>query len=136
MSGTDWVPSGTDPYTYPTTRIGGREGEQLSMLPMLDRLVAVPHVDPAANARASDPSTSYVAARMARAFAGTQCDLIEQALRKHGPASKDQLAAWLRLDGVAIARRLADLQKAGRAVPTDARRLSAAGRPERVWRAC
>lgn len=107
--------------------------EQLSMLPALDSLVGI-H-DPAANVRASDPVTSYEAARRSREFAGTQCDLIAAALLKHGPQSKDQLAARLRLDGVAIARRLADLQKAGRAVPTGETRASAAGRAERVWRA-
>ena len=92
-------------------------------------------LDVAANVRAADPTTSFVAARMARAFAGTHCDLIHRSLVLAGPASKDQLAARLRLDGVAIARRLADLQKAGRAEPTDEKRTSAAGRPERVWRA-
>ncbi len=107
--------------------------EQLSMLPVLDALVL--HHDPAANVRAADPVTSFVAARMAREFAGTQCDTIHACLREHGAASKDQLAARLRLDGVAIARRLADLQKQGRAEPTGATRLSAAGRPERVWKA-
>ena len=109
--------------------------EQLSILPPLDALVAppLPH-DPAANARAGDPVTSFAAARQAREFSGTQCDLIEQALRSHGPMSKDQLASRLRLDGVAIARRLADLQRTGRAEPTTETRRSMAGRQERVWR--
>jgi predicted HTH transcriptional regulator len=106
--------------------------EQLSMLPALD---AALHVhDVAANVRASDPVTSFQAAREARAFASSQCDMIAAALRAHGPMSKDQLAARLRLDGVAIARRLADLQKAGRAVPTGETRPSVSGRSERVWR--
>ena len=109
--------------------------EQLSMLPALDALVPPPAVDPAVNVRSFDPVTSFVAAKMAREFAGTQCDTIHACLREHGPASKDQLASRLRLDGVAIARRLADLQRQGRAEPTGATRLSAAGRPERVWRA-
>lgn len=108
--------------------------EQLSMLPALDASV-IARPDPAANVRSSDPATSYAAARAARAFAGTQCDLIEACLRAHGPASKDQLASRLRLDGVAIARRLADLQRAGRAEPTGSTRQSTAGRQERVWRA-
>jgi Predicted transcriptional regulator len=104
------------------------------MLPVLDALVLHGH-DPAANVRSADPVTSFIAARMAREFAGTQCDTIHACLREHGPASKDQLAARLRLDGVAIARRLADLKRQGRAEPTGATRLSAAGRPERVWKA-
>ena len=109
--------------------------EQLSMLPALDALVAAaPAHDPAVNVRSFDPVTSFVAAKMAREFSSTQCDLIHAALVKQGPASKDQLAARLRLDGVAIARRLADLQRQGRAEPTGATRLSAAGRPERIWR--
>jgi hypothetical protein len=109
--------------------------EQLSMLPALDALVAAPmRHDPAVNARASDPVTSFAAARQAREFAGTQCDLIERALRAHGPMSKDQLAARLRLDSVAVARRLSDLQRAGRAEPTGETRLSVSGRAERVWR--
>ena len=110
--------------------------EQLSMLPALDALVAAPmRHDPAVNARASDPVTSFAAARQAREFAGTQCDTIHAALVEHGPMSKDQLASRLRLDGVAIARRLADLQRTGRAEPTTETRTSMAGRQERVWRA-
>lgn len=107
--------------------------EQLSMLPMLD--AAVGAVDVSANVRRTDPETSRAAARRANEFAGTQCDLILASLLRHGPASKDGLAARLRLDGVAVARRLADLQKRGEAAPTDERRLSMSGRPERVWRA-
>lgn len=108
--------------------------EQLSMLPALDASVVVQH-DVAANVRAGDPLTSYQAAASAREFACTQCDLIAAALAKFGPQSKDQLATRLRLDGVAIARRLADLQKAGRAEPTGETRPSVSGRAERVWRA-
>lgn len=106
--------------------------EQLSMLPALDA-ACVPLPDVAANVRASDPLTSFQAAQSAREFAATQCDQIAACLAKHGPQSKDQLASRLRLDGVAIARRLSDLAKAGRAVPTGETRPSVAGRAERVW---
>lgn len=90
--------------------------------------------DPAENARADDPVTSFAAARQAREFAGTQCELIERALRMYGAMSKDQIAVRLRLDSTAVARRLSDLQRAGRAEPTGETRLSVAGRHERVWR--
>jgi predicted ArsR family transcriptional regulator len=103
------------------------------MLPALDALV-VRH-DPAANARAADPVTSFVAAKMAREFAGTQCDTIHACLREHGTASKDGIAVRTRLDATAVARRLADLQKQGRAAPTGDTRMSVSGRPERIWRA-
>ena len=108
--------------------------EQLSMLPALDALEPPPAVAPAVNVRSFDPVTSFVAAKMAREFAGTQCDTIHACLREHGAMSKDQIAVRLRLDSVAVARRLSDLQRQGRAEPTGETRLSVAGRPERVWR--
>lgn len=109
--------------------------EQLSMLPQLDAALAPVEHDVAANVRAHDPVTSFVAARMAREFAQAQCDRILAVLKAHGPLSKDQIAARLRLEGHAIGKRLPDLQKRGLAVPTDEIRKSAANRPERVWRA-
>lgn len=91
-------------------------------------------LDVAANVRAADPLTSYQAAAAAREFAGKHADMIHAALCKYGPASKDEIGARLNMDGVAVARRLADLQKRGLAVPTDETRKSRAGRSERVWR--
>lgn len=107
--------------------------EQLSMLPLID--AAVVHHDVAANVRASDPVTSFQAAREARAFASSQCDTIVDALRRYGPQSKDQLAARLRLESHAIGKRLPDLQKRGLAAPTGEVRRSASNRLERVWKA-
>lgn len=109
--------------------------EQLSMLPALDALAGLPLAhDVAANVRASDPVTSFQAARAAREFASSQCDAIHAALMAHGPMSKDQIATRIRLDSVAVARRLADLQKQGRATPTGETRPSVSGRSERIWR--
>jgi predicted ArsR family transcriptional regulator len=88
-----------------------------------------------ANVRADDPWTSFAAARAAAGFADSQCGRILCALTQHGPQSKDQLAARLGLDGVAVARRLSDLQRRGKAEPTEDKRKSGAGRWERVWRA-
>jgi hypothetical protein len=107
--------------------------EQLSMLPVLD--AALIAVDTTANVRSRDPETSRVAARRANEFAATQCDTIHAALKRHGPMSKDRIASRVRLDSVAVARRLSDLQKAGRAAPTGDLATSVSGRPERVWRA-
>ncbi len=107
--------------------------EQLSMLPALD--AALLPLDTSLNVRARDPETSRIAARRANEFAATQCDTIHAALTRHGPLSKDGIATRTRLDSVAVARRLADLQKAGRATPTGDLATSVSGRPERVWRA-
>lgn len=91
--------------------------------------------DYSANVRANDPWTSFDAARAAAEFGDSHCGRILASLTNNGPQSKDELARRLDMDGVAICRRLSDLQRRGQAEPTEDKRKSAAGRWERIWRA-
>lgn len=72
-------------------------------------------------ARQSDPWTSHVAAQRATEFAGTH--------------TIDEIAKRTPLGSVQIARRLSECDRRGLAEPTGLCRMSASGRPERVWRA-
>lgn len=84
-------------------------------------------------ARAGDPETSHAAAAAVPGFASAHFSAIVEAL-KEGPATKTVIAARTGLDGVAVARRLPELQKRGAVEPTGETRPSATGRPEREWR--
>lgn len=86
-------------------------------------------------ARRADPPTSHAAAAEARELAQRHRDIIVAALKAHGPASKDGIAARTRLTGVMVARRTVELQRAGLIRDTGKRAPSTAGRPERVWEA-
>lgn len=88
-----------------------------------------------ANVRREDPATSRDAALRLREFAKGHCIKILEAL-KSGPMGKTRIAGITGLDGVAVARRLSDLQKAGLAVPTDMVEISDSGRKERIWLRC
>jgi predicted ArsR family transcriptional regulator len=92
-------------------------------------------IDFDANARQSDPWTSHVAARRTREFAGGHVATILECLREHGPQTVDQIAGRTRLNSQQVNKRLPDMEKAGLAAPTGLTRLSASGRPERVWAA-
>ena len=85
------------------------------------------------NARASDPWTSHAAAARSGEFAGGHIATILACLQQHGPQTIDEIAKRTPLNSVQIARRLADCQKRDWAAPTGVTRLSASGRPERVW---
>jgi len=50
-----------------------------------------------------------------------------------GPMGKDGIAARTSLTGVAVCRRLAELQRMGKIAPTGKTVLSTAGRHEREW---
>lgn len=86
-------------------------------------------------ARQTDPATSHIAAQMAIVFIEDHCSLILAALHQ-GPAGKTALAEATGLDHVAIARRLPELERQGKARPTGRTVRSGAGRPEREWAAC
>lgn len=87
-------------------------------------------------ARHTDPATSHIAAQMAIVFLEDHCDRIWWALFQHGPAGKTELASRTGLDHVAIARRLPELERQGKARPTGRTVRSGSGRPEREWAAC
>ncbi len=87
-----------------------------------------------ANARQADPWTSHAAAENVINFGAKHIDIILAALGKYGAMTIDEIAKRTPLNSVQIARRLADCEKRGLAAPTGHVRLSASGRPERVWR--
>lgn len=86
-------------------------------------------------ARRSDPSTSHEAARRVREFASGHAATILSCLKDHGPLTVDEIAKHTPLLAHQINKRLPELQRSGLVVPTGETRLSASGRPERVWRA-
>ena len=85
-------------------------------------------------ARRRDPSTSHDAALQAKELAARHNRLILDCLRTHGPLGKDGIAARTQLTGVQVARRLSELEKAGKAFPTGKAAPSTTGRSEREWR--
>lgn len=91
-------------------------------------------MNPQLLARATDPGTSHEAAQACLQFSCEHRRKILEALQQ-GPAGKCELARRTGLDGVAIARRLPELQREGLAKPTGRRVLSLAARPEREWEA-
>ena len=85
-------------------------------------------------ARVLDPVTSHMAAAQAKEMAARHHAMIVNVLRKHGPLGKDGIASKLiGVDGVAVARRLTELQRAGKAKPTGRHVQSLTGRAEREW---
>lgn len=85
------------------------------------------------HSRRGDPATSKSAAQDAAKFAESQAGRVLQALRRIGPAGKTRLAVAALLSDVQVARRCADLQRLGLAVPLDKTELSTARKPERLW---
>ena len=88
-----------------------------------------------APARKSDPATSHAAARKADEFKGDHHARILAALKAIGPAGKDRIGKRIGLSGVAVARRLIEMQRDGLARPTGDTEPSETGRAERVWEA-
>lgn len=89
--------------------------------------------EPRSHARRTDPGTSHEAAARVREFGGGHCAAVLACLRKHGGCTIDEIAKRTELTAVQVARRLPDLEKLMKAQPTGETRLSASGRPERVW---
>lgn len=83
--------------------------------------------------RRTDPDTSKAAGEAAREFLGEHERLILEALAA-GPGTKDEIAARCGLSEQQVARRMAGLKRRGLVVDTGARRASASGCAERVWR--
>jgi predicted ArsR family transcriptional regulator len=85
-------------------------------------------------ARRTDPATSHQAASQAKELRIRHHGVIMACLFRHGPLGKDGIAARTRLDGVAVCRRLTELERAGLIVQTGKNVQSTAGRAEREWR--
>ena len=90
----------------------------------------------AEHARKSDPSTSHQAATGAAQFAGRHSARILACLKHHGPLTADEIAVHVGLNGHQVNKRLPDLRKSGKAIPTGQTRKSNSNHPERVWMAC
>lgn len=84
-------------------------------------------------ARSTDPSTSHAAAEAAADLRQRHQTLILACLREHGPAGKDGIARRCGISGVAVARRLTELERMGQAEPTGRTVPSDTGRQEREW---
>ena len=96
--------------------------------------LAIDFDSPAPAARVRDPETSHQAAAQAKELAARHHRIILACLEAHGPAGKDRIAALTSLTGVAVCRRLSELHKAGKIIPTGKNVQSTAGRAEREWR--
>jgi len=83
-----------------------------------------------AAARSNDPSTSQAAA--AKAPVRGHCRLVLQALRA-GPAGQTEIGRRCGLLPHQVNKRLADLQRAGLAVPTGREVVNEGGFREREW---
>ena len=87
------------------------------------------------HARRSDPTTSSRAAASMIASSEAQREAVYWALLRAGvPLTAHEIAARTGLDQVQVCRRLPDLEKQGRAEPTDIERPGPSGRPSRCWR--
>ena len=86
-------------------------------------------------ARNSDPSTSHAAADAAKELQARHHRIIVACLKEHGPLGKDGIAARTQLTGVAVARRMVELERSGLARLTGKTVQSTTGRAEREWEA-
>lgn len=85
--------------------------------------------------RRKDPQTSKDTAAQAGALRERHHAIIVQCLRESGALGKDGIAARTRLDGVAVCRRLAELERWGVIRHTGRTVASTSGRQEREWEA-
>lgn len=86
-------------------------------------------------ARRSDPDTSHIAAERTTPFRANHAGRILAALQDRGPMTVDQIAKVTELTAWQTNKRLPELERTGVVTTTGETRLSASGRPERVWRA-
>jgi predicted ArsR family transcriptional regulator len=91
-------------------------------------------LDSTPRARRTDPITSHEAAASAKDLQAKHHRLIVACLKEHGPLGKDGIAARTSITGVAVCRRLSELEHGGLIAPTGRTVKSTAGRNEREWR--
>lgn len=98
------------------------------------------------HAHQGEPETAVAAARRARNFAGTHCGLIQVVLRAHPEGlTSHEIEVILHARGIAhghcglsyheVARRIADLKRAGLVIDSGERRRNPSGLQAAVWRA-
>ena len=100
----------------------------------LDLLTGEAH-SPPPMARRTDPETSHAAAESARDLAQHHHAKIMRELHTIGPLGKDALARLTGMSGVAVARRLPELERMGKVRTTGRTVTSNSGRQEREWQA-
>ena len=88
------------------------------------------------HAHAHDPDTSVAAAIHAKEFACGHCQIIHRVLT-HFPRGLTSLeiSGLIDMDYHAVARRMKDLQDAGKAEDSGERRMNPSNRQAAVWRA-
>lgn len=87
------------------------------------------------HARRSDPLTSLRAAQSMQRTAQAQAEAIYWSLIRAGqPLTADEIAVRKAMTIEQVCRRLSDLQKQGRAEPTEDTRATRSGRRARCWR--
>jgi predicted ArsR family transcriptional regulator len=86
--------------------------------------------------RRRDPATSRAAAARAGEFGGDHHAKIMGSLMTQGAGTIYELAERTRLNHVAVARRMSELEELGVARPRQEMRPSPSGRACRVWEAC
>lgn len=86
-------------------------------------------------ARRTDPVTSHAAAGEAESFISGHHERILKCLRDAGPLGKDGIASRTDITGVAVARRLPEMERLGMVYLTGNKRASNTGRLEREWAA-
>lgn len=91
--------------------------------------------EPRTLARRTDPQTSHAAAARVAEFSGSHRAQVLEALKRYGPLTVDQIATRTKLQSQQVNKRTIECQRLGLAEPTGEERLSASGRPERVWKA-
>ena len=86
-------------------------------------------------ARRRDPATSHIAAASMQAGAAAHRALILAVLRDGLPRTYVEIASATRLDPIAVARRMAELLRAGLVRRLPETRLTPSGRPAHLWKA-
>lgn len=84
-------------------------------------------------ARTADPETSHIAAARTVEFRTNHAGRILAALQDHGAMTVCEIERVTGIPQHAIGKRMGELQRVRVAAPTGETRLSASGRPERVW---
>jgi len=86
--------------------------------------------------RASDPIESYQAADAARLTKESHKRLIIAILEQHGPQGVDGIAAFCRLTGHDVGKRVVELMEEGKIALTGRKVKSDRGVNQREWMAC
>lgn len=85
------------------------------------------------HAHADDIDTSHIAAERAGGLAGRHRNLVQRALKDHGPQTAENISRRVGLDTLQVMKRISDLRDAGIVIDSGERGRTRAGRPCAVW---